>query len=473
MTIVLGIDLATGDARVLAVDADTGEHLAEHSRPLGWVAEDGAREQPAVYGAVARDLIAAVVFGLGARCREIRALSITGTSGTVVPTDTDGTPVGNAILYNDPRGGDEYATLVSAGLAERPSQALARTAWMHSHTPAARYLFTADVVAAALAEVVLPADTSHALKSGIDAVAGRWNLEALELLGVPERTLPALVGPARVIGTVSARVSETLGLPSGVLIVSGMTDGSTAQLATGAIRDGDTVGVLGTTLVLKAAAATAVTDLASGIYSHVAPDGAFWVGGASNTGAGVLRSGITAGLPVQETDSAARAMGASSVVAYPLIAPGERFPIVDPGFVGFAVDKRGRPVEFTDPVLRFRAVLEGVAYVERLGLERLAGLGVAGGRHYLGGGASSSSIWNVIRASVLARDVIVPHNRSSAFGAAILAIVGLTGDDVQDVAERLARPAQIIEPDPALVPVLERGYTLFSAALASGHSNFR
>jgi sugar (pentulose or hexulose) kinase len=472
MTIVLGIDLATSDARVLAIDADTGERVAERSHPLAVVDEGGVREQPAVYGAVALDLIAAVVSDLGARRGEIMALSITGTSGTVVPTDADGRPVGNAILYNDPRGAGELAALNAAGLAVRPSQALARTAWMQVHTPAARYLFTPDVVAAALAEAVLPADTSHALKSGIDPVAGQWDHGTLELMGVPESALPTLIAPARVIGTVSPRVAEAVGLRSGVLIVSGMTDGCTAQLATGAVRPGDTVGVLGTTLVLKAASASAVTDTASGIYSHVAPDGAFWAGGASNTGAGVLRTGITAGLHAPATDAAALALGPSSVVAYPLTAAGERFPILDPDFAGFAVDTLGIPAEFHDPLVRFRAVLEGVAFVERLGLERLSELGVAGGRHHLGGGASSSPAWNVIRASVLGRDVIVPAHRSSAFGAAILAIVGLTGDHVQDVAARLARPAATIAPDQALEPALGHSYAIFTESLASGYSNF-
>ncbi|WP_170151825.1 xylulokinase [Subtercola boreus] len=467
MSVVLGVDLATGDARVLAVDAETGAHLAERSTALPTVSTAGTREQPAVYAEAVFAMIAAITDALGSRASDIAALSITGTSGTVVPADLLGRPVGNALLYNDPRGSEELSALAAAGLGVRPSGALARAAWMHAHTPAPLYLFTPDVVAAALAGTVLASDTSHALKSGIDAVTATWDATALDVLGLPASTLPALVAPARAIGVVSASVAPSLGLPQGVLIVSGMTDGSTAQLATGAVRPGDTVGVLGTTLVLKAASRTMLTDGASGIYSHVAPDGTFWAGGASNTGAGVLRHGVTAGLDVREADRAAVALGASPVVAYPLAGRGERFPVVDAAFDGFAVDLSGVPHVGTDPVVRFRSVLEGVAFVERLGIERLQALAGPGtGHHHLGGGASGSVVWNTIRASALGRPVVVPGNRSSAFGAAMLAAAGLPGETFQGVIDRLASPGRFVEPDPQLVAALEDRYAVFTEMLA-------
>ncbi|RFA17313.1 hypothetical protein B7R21_00825 [Subtercola boreus] len=480
MSVVLGIDLATGDARVLAVDAETGEHLAERSTALPTVSTAGTREQPAVYAEAVFALIAAVTAALGARASDIAALSTTGTSGTVVPTDLQGRPVGNALLYNDPRGSDELALLATAGLGVRPSGALARAAWMHAHTPSPLYLSTPDVVAAALAGTVLASDTSHALKSGIDAVDASWDAAALDVLGLPAASLPTLARPARAIGVVSGSVASSLGLPRDVLIVSGMTDGSTAQLATGAVRPGDTVGVLGTTLVLKAASRTMLTDGASGIYSHVAPDGTFWAGGASNTGAGVLRHGLTAGLDVREADRAAVALGVSPVVAYPLVGLGERFPVVNAAFGGFDVTLVGAPSVYSDAaawadpaLVRFRAVLEGVAFVERLGIERLSALAGAGaggaaaatGHHHVGGGASGSAVWNTIRASVLGRPVVVPGNRSSAFGAAMLAAAGLPGETYQGVIDRLASPGRFVDPDPAQVPALEDRYAVFTETL--------
>ncbi|MDF2443939.1 MAG: D-ribulokinase, partial [Subtercola sp.] len=86
--------------------------------------------------------------------------------------------------------------------------------------------------------------------------------------------------------------------------------------------------------------------------------------------------------------------------------------------------------------------------------------------HHLGGGASGSAVWNTIRASALGRPVVVPGNRSSAFGAAMLAAAGLPGETFQGVIDWLASPGRFVDPDPALVPELEDRYAVFTETLA-------
>lgn len=463
--IVLGIDLATADVRVQAVDVESGRRLAERRRPLAVLRQGGLSTQPALYGALARDLIAEVAADLGARRGEVSALSITGTSGTVVPVDTAGVPVGDAVLYDDPRGADHIRALTEAGHGSRPSAALARAASLHGAIRAERYVFTVDVAAAALAGRLLPSDTSHALKSGIDPIAAEWNVEALGIVDLPRECMPTLVAPGRVIGEVGG--AHSLGLPSGVAIVSGMTDGSTGQIATSAIRIGDTVGVLGTTLVVKAVSRHDVVDTAAGVYSHVGPDGLFWPGGASNTGAGVLRAGLTADLDPAAYTSAIAALGPSPLIAYPLARRGERFPVAAVDFLGFSVSLDGVPREADSPIERFRCVYEGVAFVERLGLERLAALGVEQRRHYVAGGGSRSKTWNVIRAAALGRSIIVTEGAGSARGAAALAASAIVDEPLSEVAERFAGVRSVVDPDAALVATMEERYRMFLTQLPS------
>jgi sugar (pentulose or hexulose) kinase len=465
MTIVLGIDLATADVRVQAVDVETGETIVEFHRTLAVTGSGGQRTQPARHGEWARELVAAVSVRLGQRSREIGALSITGTSGTVVPVDAEGAPVGDAVLYDDPRGGVGLRALAAQGFDLRPSSALARAAWMHAESPAPRYVFTPDVVAAALAGRLLPSDTSHALKSGIDPVTGSWNRAALAVIGLPFETMPELVAPGRIIGEVAD--PSALGLPPDVVIISGMTDGSTGQIATGAVAEGDTVGILGTTLVLKAVSVHDVVDGAAGIYSHVAPDGRFWAGGASNTGAGVLRTGVTAALDPAEHASEIAAWGPADSVAYPLARSGERFPVVSADFAGFSVALDGRDLADTEPIARLRSVYEGVALVERLGLERLAELGVEQRRHHLAGGASASEVWNRIRATALGRPVIVSMGAGSARGAAVLAASALVREPLPTLAMRFSGARTTVDPDPALVDAMDDRYRVFREALAA------
>ena len=274
--LVLGIDLATANARVVALSAGDGRVLAARHAPLPTPHRPipGHSEQRPTHADVALELIGAVVGDLGRRSADVVALSVTGTSGTVVPCDRSGRPVGSAWLYDDRRATAAAALLADAGAPAATTSSLVRMAGLvQSGVRAELFLSTADVVAAALAGRVLAADTSHHLKAGIDPVRRTWPEQWLSLLGIDPDGLPALVAPQSVVGEVTVAVADRLGLPPGVRIVAGMTDGCTAQFAAGAVTPGDTVGVLGTTLVFKAVADVAITDPTTGVYSHLGPDG--------------------------------------------------------------------------------------------------------------------------------------------------------------------------------------------------------
>ena len=262
--------------------------------------------------------------------------------------------------------------------------------------------------------------------------------------------------PGTRIGTVDPVVVRGVGLPDDVVIVAGMTDGCTAQLAAGAVHDGDTMGVLGTTLVLKAVTGTPIESADGAVYSHLAPDGRYWAGGASNSGAGALATEFAgadlAGMDKQVTDTVA------SYVRYPLSVAGERFPVSD---------RHLPPLTDGEPRSRldaYRALLEGVAFVERLGLERLRQLGVTPCRHVMAGGATASQVWNRIRATVLAPlvPVSVARSASSSLGAAILAAHALTdGTPLTETVDRLVPRLEPVETIAAQRNSLDDAYRRF------------
>ena len=456
--LVLGIDLATAAVRVLAVDAATGEVAAASEAALPPPTSPRPREleQAPAHAGVARSVLRSAVAALGPRAAAVRALSVTATSGSVVAADSEGRPVGAVLLYADQRGAAHAARITGAtGRPVTAASTLARLAWLADAAPSSRwYLHVPDVVVADLTGRVVT-DTSHALKAGIDPVAARWPDDLLAAAGVPVRALPELVRPGTVVGEVRAEVAADLGLPPGVLVVAGMTDGCTAQLAAGAVAPGRTAGVLGTTLVLKGVAPAEVTGFGGAVYSHLAPDGRWWPGGASNTGAGVLGAG-----DVAAADSDAARRGPSPWTAYPLPGTGERFPFVRPDATGFLLGP-GSPTVLE----RHRAQLDGVAYVERLGLERLAALGVSSTDHRAVGGGTRSLVWTTIRASVLGRPVTRPAEPSSAFGGAVLAAAGCTGASPAEAADRMVRAVEVVDPDPAQVGPLEAGYRRLTSEL--------
>jgi hypothetical protein len=157
------------------------------------------------------------------------------------------------------------------------------------------------------------------------------------------------------------------GLPAGALVCGGTTDSIAAFVAAGVSDVGQAVTSLGSTMAVKLLSSTRVDDAAFGVYSHRL--GAGWlVGGASNTGGAVLRRYFT------DTQLAALTQRIdpgkpSGFDYYPLVTPGERFPVNDPGL---APRLEPRPA---DDALFLQGEAWRVSWVEREG----GGLGAAQG----------------------------------------------------------------------------------------------
>jgi sugar (pentulose or hexulose) kinase len=299
-----------------------------------------------------------------------------------------------------------------------------------------------DVIVARLTGTLPPADSSHALKTGYDVERDAWPHAELATLGLPDGLLPEVVRPGTRLGEVTPGASEATGIPAGTPVVAGMTDGCAAQIAAGALRPGAWNSVLGTTLVLKGASAEPVRDPAGVVYNHRAPDGSWLPGGASGVGAGVLTAAFSGADPAA-MDARAAAYEPAGAVAYPLASPGERFPFRAPGASALIL---GEPRDDAD---LWAALLQGVAFTERLCLDYLHHLGAPldGPLTFTGGGARSP-YWNQLRADVLGRPARVPEQTEPALGMAALAAHGTGAGPLPDVAEGMVRIGAVLEPDP-------------------------
>lgn len=443
----MGIDIATAHVRVVALDLETPGHIigpvelplpAPVKNSAGWVSQD------AVYATTTRQVLASLTALLGPMdTQRIRALSITGTSGTLVPTNARGGVVGDAVMYNDTRGDSFVAEVAATFLPDRPHASLGRLWWLAHHTQADLVLSPADVVARDMTNGgVVATDNSHHLKTGIDPVGLTWPEGACEALGIPPTVMPDLGPSGVVVGVIDDGYATHVGLPTGVAIVSGMTDGCTSQIATGGIGVGDSVGVLGTTFVLKATSATPVTDITKGVYSHLSPDGVFLPGGASNVGLGSMPPELLSGPrhALHDAIEEAGQAGLSSTAHYPLPGVGERFPFSVPSAQATLAST---PTSLLDHV---RSVMEGVAFVERLGLEVLESYGAVLTRHHVSGGGSKSVVWNEVRASVLDRTLTVPRYSDSAVGAALIAAKARWSTTLTETARALLPPPHQVEP---------------------------
>jgi sugar (pentulose or hexulose) kinase len=182
------------------------------------------------------------------------------------------------------------------------------------------------------------------------------------------------------------------------------------------------VTALGSTLVLKVCSDRPVFAPEYGVYSHRL--GEHWlVGGASNSGGAVLRRYF----PDRDIEQLTRLLRPDTPTGldyYPLPATGERFPENNPRLA-----PRLEPRPANDAIF-FQGLLEGITAIEQRGYRLLESLGAPWPKRVLtvGGGAVNEA-WRVMRATALGIPVEVAQHQQAAYGAALLARQGLTGNE--------------------------------------------
>lgn len=420
----LGIDVGTQGARALLV-TDDGQVVARGTRALAPLPAGPVQEQaPSDWW----DAVVGAVLDLGDRRREVGALAISCTSGSVCAVDAAGAAVGPGLLYADARGAP----------GADPSWAVAKVGWLVAERPdlvarAARFTSPGGYLAARLLGRPAAIDVTQALKFGYDPAAERWGS-----VPVDEDRLPPVVRTGAVLGTIDPTVADGLGLPTDALVVAGATDGVAGQFAC-APTPGRWAITIGSTIVWKAVAPRRIDAPDRGIYSHRGPDGWWFPGAASSAGARILSTWAT---PADlEAFDGAVAITPDTPTAYPSVAVGERFPFVDPTFVPWAAPDPAGPRRYSAEVL-------GAALVERWGCEALVAAGCEPPTTIAtAGGATASGSWVRLRAAVLGVPIEVPTEPSAAYGAAVIAASTTHGGPLEASAA-MVRVAARVEPGP-------------------------
>jgi D-ribulokinase len=232
--------------------------------------------------------------------------------------------------------------------------------------------------------------------------------------GADTAKLPEVFEPGTPVARANATAS-VLGLPENALVCAGTTDGCTSFLATGAAEVGDAVTSLGSTLVIKLLSDKPINATVDGVYSHRL--GARWlVGGASNTGGKVIDALFPEG-DLAALSQALKPDVPTGLRYYPLLRPGERFPINDPQWPPRLAP---RPA---DRALFFQAVLEGIGEIEALAYRRLRELGAPAlnSVRSVGGGASNAA-WTRIRQRLVDAPFAPTLSQEACVGTARLAL---------------------------------------------------
>ncbi len=405
MAAAIGIDLGTSGVRACLRGSD--------GTMLGFAAVRGVAAEVRAPLAWQRLVIAALQqLGRRADLGQAEAIAVAGTSGTILAIGKDGAPRGQASLYSDPA--DPAAVARVAAIAPLASAArgavspLAKAlAWPAGY---ARLLHQADWIAGMLCGRFDVSDENNALKTGYDPVARRWP-DWVTAFGLK---LPDVVPSGTLIGHTAAGIA---GLPAGIAVKAGTTDGCAAFLATGAGVPGEAVTSLGSTLTLKLLSDTAIFAPRYGIYSHRLGD-RWLAGGASNSGGAVLARYFDA-VQLAELPAAIDPARESGFDYYPLLAAGERFPVSDPDY-----PPRLSPRPADDAAF-LHGMLEGIARIEAHGYALLASLGAPPLQNVrTAGGGARNAVWTAMRGRMLGVPMLKAAQTEAAAGAARLALEG-------------------------------------------------
>lgn len=414
----LGIDFGTSGARAIIIDSQA-QIQAQANLPL-------PQQSAASWQSTLFELIQQLPVELR---QALRSIAINGTSSTVLLCDTAGQPIDAPILYNDDRGAVVIDQLKAIAPAQHTvisaTSSLAKLLWWvnerggYGAEKQPYFLHQADWLGFLLHNRLGVSDYHNALKLGYDVEHLRYP-DWLQSLPLPFQ-LPKVIAPGQPIAFIQPSIAARLHIPTDCLICAGTTDSIAAFLASGASKLGEAVTSLGSTLVLKLLSKTRIEDTRYGIYSHRLGD--LWlVGGASNTGGAVLKQ-FFSDAELQQLSQQIQPDQVSSLDYYPLLKPGERFPINDPTLAPRLEPRPDHPADF------LHGLLESIARIEAQGYQLLQQLGADSlTQVYTAGGGAKNSVWTAIRSRYLRVPVLSPIQTEAAYGTALLAQRGhLTG----------------------------------------------
>ncbi len=264
-----------------------------------------------------------------------------------------------------------------------------------------------------------------------------WSGEILDALGIPESWMPRVYESPEISGRIHATAAAETGLKEGTPVVGGGGDQAAGAVGSGIVSPGAVSISLGTSGVVFAYADEPATDpeLRTHTFCHAVP-GKWHVMGVMLSAGGSLRwyrdhlaqheVEVATRLEVDPYElicaEAARApLGSEGLLFLPYLT-GERTPYPDPHargvFFGLSLRHDRRHMA--------RAVIEGVSFGLRDSFEILKAMGVPIGQVRVSGGGARSAIWREVLAATLNTPLFqATTEEGAAFGAALLAGVGL------------------------------------------------
>ena len=478
MSVAVGLDVGTTGARAIAADhqgtvvaARTAGYPLLTPRPR-WTEQD-----PDEWWRASCDVLSAIATQCRDAGHEVVGIGLTGQMHGSVFLDAEDEVIRPALLWNDQRTDGQSAWITERVGAERLIAITGNPSLTGFQAPKVIWLRDEEPESyARVARVLLPKDhvrlrltgepaTDVADASGtlfMDLRERAWSQEVLDCLDVPAEWLPPILEGPDPSGSVLEGIAAELGLPAALPVAAGGGDNAAAAIGTAITREGRMSSSIGTSGVLFAHSDEAAVDPSGRVHAFAhSVTGRYCMLAVELSAGGSLRwwRDVT-GIGYDDLVAEAEAIppGSEGLVFLPYLT-GERTPHLDPlasgAFVGLtARHTRGHMT---------RALMEGVVFGLRDGLEIMRGLGSDPTAVRAIGGGATSELWLRLQADVYRAPIErVAVEEGAAYGAALLGHVAAgTFADVEEATSVVRVLPEVTEPDPSRAAIYDDVYGVY------------
>lgn len=499
----LGLDIGTTGSRAVIIDESGSVRAAasaDHA-PMTQLHPTWAEQDPEDWWRAAQEAIRAALRQGNIRGEEIAALGLSGQMHGAVLLDADHRVLRPSIIWCDQRSqvqADWFTKRIGAKKLKQITCNPALTGftvpkllWVRDNEPEhygrmrmlllpkdyIRFRLTGDFAT----EV---SDASGTLL--LDVPNRRWSQHILDKLELRLEQLPRVAESHEPTTKISAAAAGSIGLRQGTPVVGGGGDQAAGGVGNGIAEPGIVSSTIGTSGVLFAYTDQPHLDPRGRVHTfcHAVKDR--WHVMAVTQGAGLsfrwfrdnfasaeVEQAKASGKDPYERlahEAAGAPPGCEGLLYLPYLM-GERTPHLDPYARGvfFGLTARHTRAHV------IRAILEGVAYSLRDGLEIFKEMGVPSEQVRASGGGGRSPLWRQIQADIFSREMVMTNStEGSAYGAALLAATG-TGKfgSITEACRACIRVTERCEPDQRRARVYEEFYGVYRSLYGKLKTSFK
>ena len=477
----LGVDVGTGGSRAILLDASGREASAVSVPHEEMMMEQPlwAEQRPENWAGAALEAIRAALARAGITGNQVRGVGLSGQMHGLVILDRDCDVIRPALIWCDQRSQPQVdwinQRLSAAKVLEHTANpvltgfTLPKLLWVRDHEPrqferVRHVLLPKDYVRFRLTGE-LATDVSDASGTAMfDVVRRRWSFEMMDGLELDRSILPRAYESADLTGTVSEHAAALTGLAPGTPVAGGGGDQAASAVGNGVVEAGAVSCTLGTSGVIFAHMENVAYDPHGRVHTfcHAVRDKWHVMGVTQGAGLSLqwFRNQFAPGTSYDDllAEAAQSSPGARGLYWLPYLM-GERTPHLDAAARGGWI---GLTAKHTRADL-IRALIEGVTYSQKDGLDLVSALGVSVASVRASGGGARSPLWRQILADVFGKPVVtMASQEGSALGAAILAMVA-TGEysSVEEACRAIVQARDVVQPREEEAKIYAVGHAVY------------